>query len=67
LNKARLSIEVKDNGVGFDPESRPGPDNGHYGLLGIEERVHRLGGMVHIESTIGAGTRVRIENLDSDI
>jgi signal transduction histidine kinase len=52
-----LSIEVRDDGNGFDLDSaRRGPSRG---LVGMNERVELLGGTLHIESTPGEGTHVR--------
>jgi NarL family two-component system sensor histidine kinase YdfH len=52
-----LEIEISDNGVGFDPES---VQTGHYGLLGMRERVRLAGGRVDINSEPGKGTRIVI-------
>jgi len=52
-----LTLEVQDDGVGFDPQQAY---PGHLGLHTMRERVTRLGGTLHIESTSGAGTTVRV-------
>ncbi len=54
-----LSFSVRDNGCGFDPAACAGPDEGHFGLTGIRERIDRLGGTFTISSTPGCGTRVK--------
>lgn len=54
-----LYIEVRDNGVGFNPEAI-GKDAGHYGLLGIQERVRLLGGKMKVHSN-SEGTTIKIE------
>lgn len=54
--KARLT--VKDNGVGAD---RPAESEGHFGLLGVRERAHLLGGEVQIVTTPGQGFRLNME------
>jgi ligand-binding sensor domain-containing protein/signal transduction histidine kinase len=54
-----LTIEVRDNGCGFDVETKL-KQNGHYGIVGMQERMRLLGGAVEIESAPGGGTRVRI-------
>jgi ligand-binding sensor domain-containing protein/signal transduction histidine kinase len=54
-----LSIEVYDNGRGFESDTAGGAE-GHYGLLGMRERVSRLGGDLELESALGHGTRVRL-------
>ena len=58
-NGEQLSFSVTDDGCGFDPASRPGMDEGHFGLLGITERLDTLGGQLDIDSTPGKGTVVR--------
>ena len=50
-----MKIEVGDDGIGFDPANVDGRD-GHYGLLGLRERAHTLGGEVEIQSKPGRGT-----------
>jgi signal transduction histidine kinase len=61
FNPQRVVLEIKDDGKGFAPESCLGPDEGHFGLLGIRERAERMGGEAHISSTPGAGTCIRVE------
>jgi signal transduction histidine kinase len=45
-----LSLSIQDDGRGFPPKNRG------LGLLGIEERVRRLGGTFSIDSEEGSGT-----------
>jgi two-component system NarL family sensor kinase len=52
-----LRLVIADDGRGFRPESIP---PGHYGLAGINERVHLLGGRFDVQSKPGAGTRLLI-------
>jgi signal transduction histidine kinase len=52
----RVSFSVQDDGVGFDKRVVRG-----LGLLGMEERVRRLGGMLNIESQPGRGTTISAE------
>ena len=59
----RLSFVVRDNGCGFDPATRPGMTEGHFGLQGIDERIRRLDGTWQIDSKPGCGCTVTIENL----
>jgi len=53
----RASLEVADDGVGFDVEEaehrRPG-----MGLFSMRERVSLVDGQLEIVSSVGAGTRV---------
>lgn len=60
MTASTLKITVRDNGRGFDPTSRPGPDEGHFGLLGIQERLDRLGGTLDISSAPGRGAAFTI-------
>ena len=52
-----LSISVTDDGQGFDPDSRPGVSEGHYGLQGICERLKDYAGALSLESAPGRGTK----------
>jgi len=54
-----VSIEVRDDGAGFEVGTQAGPRHGHFGLAGMRERVERLGGTFEIESAPGRGTSVR--------
>jgi signal transduction histidine kinase len=54
-NQDGLSVTVQDDGIGFDPAREKG-----MGLLGMEERVERLGGQFSIESKSGKGTVLSI-------
>ena len=53
---SRLALSIQDDGQGFDVRQTKG-----LGLLGIEERVARLGGKCEIHSAPGRGTIVAIE------
>jgi signal transduction histidine kinase len=55
-----ITIEIEDDGKGFDPSSLTGPaaEGRGLGLLGIRERVELLEGEVQIESAPGRGTRI---------
>ena len=52
-----LAFTVADDGRGFRPEIF---EDGHFGLLGINERVHLLGGHLDLQSTPEAGTKLKI-------
>ncbi|HVM47851.1 MAG TPA: histidine kinase [Candidatus Acidoferrum sp.] len=56
-----VSMEVEDNGTGFDLEHCAGPADGHFGLLGMAERAKRIGGRFLPVSRPGTGTLVRVE------
>jgi signal transduction histidine kinase len=52
----KITVEIKDDGHGFDSSRVRG-----MGILGMEERVRRLGGSFAIESAPGKGATVRAE------
>jgi signal transduction histidine kinase len=52
----KITVEITDDGHGFDPERKRG-----MGILGMEERVRRLGGTLTIESAPGKSATVRAE------
>jgi len=57
--KRGVVIEVQDDGKGFDPRSVPGPDEGHYGLVGMRERCSAINAKLDLESTSN-GTLIRV-------
>jgi signal transduction histidine kinase len=58
----RATVEVSDDGQGFDPESLPPPSHlGGYGLFSLQQRLNHLGGRLQIISQIGHGARFLIE------
>lgn len=50
-----LQVTVADNGKGFDPKTEKG-----LGLLGMRERVSRLGGTLEVRSQPGAGAQLAV-------
>ena len=60
LADGALTFSVTDDGSGFDPDNRPGMDEGHFGLQGIAERLDTLGGEMDIASRHGRGTSVTV-------
>ena len=63
-----VSLDVRDDGVGFVPDGRAVPTNGDrgpgdaegggYGLVGMRQRIARVAGTVVVESEPGRGTAV---------
>jgi signal transduction histidine kinase len=55
-------LDVRDDGVGFEPESaertRNGWQAGGFGLISMRERLESQGGTLTIESAPGAGTAI---------
>jgi two-component system sensor histidine kinase UhpB len=53
-------LEIRDDGVGFDSTNASElVPKGHYGLLGMRERVEMAGGRWEVESSPGTGAVVR--------
>lgn len=52
----RLVLEIRDDGTGFDPKKIL--PLGGVGLVGIRERVSRVGGKMLLDSLPGQGTRI---------
>ncbi|MGB7735729.1 MAG: PAS domain S-box protein [Thermoguttaceae bacterium] len=52
-----VRLEVRDWGIGFDPEAI---GKGHFGVEGIRQRVRLLDGRLTIESKPGSGTLVQV-------
>lgn len=55
-----ISFSVSDDGCGFDPETAPGPGQGHFGLLGIRERIDEFDGKLTIASRPGDGAKFTV-------
>jgi signal transduction histidine kinase len=57
-----ISMEICDDGVGFTPPRSPAEfaPAGHYGLLGIYERVEGIGGKLSIETETNKGSTIRV-------
>jgi len=53
------NLIVTDNGQGLDSAERAS-GGAHFGLQGVRERVDKLGGLLNIDSTPGAGTRLAV-------
>ncbi len=54
-----VTLDVRDDGVGFRPESDENP--GSFGLRGLESLVADIGGRLEVRSLPGHGTTVRLE------
>ncbi len=54
------SIEVKDNGQSFDCNEALSPEERHFGLYILKERVELLSGSINIDSKPGIGTAIHI-------
>ena len=59
----RVTLDVMDDGVGFEPNGKPATAgmNGGFGLGAMRERVEGVGGTLLVESEPGAGTTLAVE------
>lgn len=56
-----LTVEVEDDGRGFDIDAATGENRRGLGLISIRERAAHVGGKLSIVSTPGHGTRLSVE------
>ncbi len=55
-----VTLDVHDDGVGFDPLHPAADDGRGLGLVGMRERAERLGGSLAVESAPGEGTTLGV-------
>lgn len=55
-----LSVEVRDEGRGFDSADLDISGSTGFGLTGVRERLQLFGGSLDVQSCVGKGTRVTI-------
>jgi signal transduction histidine kinase len=57
---SEVSLEIQDNGCGFEPASAGLAAEGHFGILGMRERMEQIGGSLEVTSALGVGTTVAV-------
>jgi signal transduction histidine kinase len=59
---AHLALSVRDDGQGFEPPDLPDTlaRQGHFGLMGIQERAFLYGGQLTMRSARGEGTEINV-------
>jgi signal transduction histidine kinase len=55
----RVKLSVQDDGRGFDSTAQT--PNGHFGLVGMRERVTQMGGTLTVKSSPNVGTEILVE------
>ncbi|MCQ3929621.1 MAG: hypothetical protein DPW16_04125 [Chloroflexi bacterium] len=59
MTPENVHLMIEDDGYGFDPSNIP--QEGRYGLIGLNERVKLLGGTLNLQSNPNSGTRVEVQ------
>lgn len=60
FSEKNVKIVIRDDGRGFDREKQSCAERKHYGLVGMQERVHRMQGSIEIVSAPGKGTEIHV-------
>jgi signal transduction histidine kinase/ligand-binding sensor domain-containing protein len=55
-----INLYIKDDGCGINLSTSPFTRTGHFGLIGIKERVEKLGGKLLLDTAPGKGTKYEI-------
>ncbi len=55
-----LTVAVRDDGVGIDPQVLQAGKDGHLGLPGMRSRAEGIGASLKLRSRLGAGTEVEL-------
>jgi signal transduction histidine kinase len=56
--REQLQLRIRDDGSGFDMQNAGTVNDGHFGLLDMQERAEKIGGRFAISSKPGWGTEV---------
>lgn len=57
--RSEVELVVTDDGQGFVPGRQTGPTKGHFGIVGMEERIARIGGTLTLDSAPERGTTIQ--------
>lgn len=56
-----LKLRIRDDGAGFEAEKTLNTPSGHFGLIVMQERARRFGGVLRIDSKPGSGTIIEAD------
>ncbi len=57
----QVVVEIRDDGIGFDPAAIDQDPHSHLGLIGMHERAESVGGTLTLWSRPGRGTRITLQ------
>lgn len=60
VGRRRCSLEIADDGKGFEPEAVSAEEKEHLGLMSLRDRAQLVGGQLLVSCRPGSGTRVRV-------
>ncbi|WP_236657159.1 ligand-binding sensor domain-containing protein [Acidisarcina polymorpha] len=55
-----VTLTVRDNGIGIEPQVLAAGLNGHWGVSGMRERAEAIGGQLSVWSGLGSGTEITL-------
>jgi ligand-binding sensor domain-containing protein/signal transduction histidine kinase len=58
FGSSAIRLGIEDDGCGFAESAKRLAADGHFGILGMRERMEQIGGSLDVSSTAGKGTRV---------
>jgi signal transduction histidine kinase len=58
FGSSSIKLGIEDDGCGFAPVAKRLAADGHFGILGMRERMEQIGGSLEVSSTAGKGTTV---------
>ena len=61
FESSRMRLQVVDDGRGFDPQEAFALEGGHFGLVGMRERIQGVGGRFEVRTSPGEGTTLSVE------
>jgi len=60
VDARKLHLHIADNGRGFEQTEAFSSSKGHFGLIGMRERVEGIGGELTLATETGVGTQIEV-------
>ncbi|MFC1988944.1 PAS domain S-box protein, partial [Chloroflexota bacterium] len=64
IDHGTLKLRIEDDGIGFEPAALPAYATG--GIIGMQERINLVGGILQIQSKLNNGTRITVRIPDQN-